>query len=146
MLPQHLPRYQCNITLPGKFRDSSSSGEIFVRIQLLGTDWTIACASELTANQLAAVHVIQKTLEQLSYGSPIDRYFNPTLHVDANKRLVKCKWRRSGKLVLLENESTPGSLKRYQHAETPDEAITRRGVFTCTQLTYSLLPKQRVKL
>lgn len=97
---------------------------------------------KVTADQHAALHIVIEVARCLLMGKSIDHTFNPTLALKAGSsdqpELVKCKWFRSGKLVIIGKAT-----RQWRHANTPIEAVERQRVFTCTREVYEATPKRR---
>lgn len=97
-------------------------------------------AGSYTQEQLAALNIIFETAKCLESGRSLDRHFNP-VQGENKYQLVKCEWLASGNLVLRDEKAT----KHYQHAESTEEAMKRRGVFTTMLDIFNNLPKRRKK-
>ena len=96
----------------------------------------------LTADENAAIHYVVELARQLLRGQPISHFQNPFLVIQEQvQKLVKCKWQRSGKLVML-GQLNPGD-KRWKNANTVEEALAKKRVFTCTMAVYDSCPKRR---
>jgi hypothetical protein len=122
---------KCNITLDDIFVEITASSTSEARVRHNGT---------LTGNENAAVSAIIETFRCLSSGKNIDRFFNPTRKFDAEVTIYKCRWERSGKLTVLDENH--GS--KFQHANNEAEAIQRKRIFTCNSDLYETLPKRRL--
>jgi hypothetical protein len=99
----------------------------------------------VTADQHAALHLIAEIARALLMGQRIDHLFVPRslqkIYINnsgPSEIFLRCQWMKSGKLIMLKECN-----KRWQHAETVDEAILRKRVFTCTRELYEILPKRR---
>jgi hypothetical protein len=103
-----------------------------------GIEPTLKLTGDVDANTHATIHVIMEVARCLMNGQSINHYFNPTVVHSEEDEYVKCQWMRSGKLV-----SSGKADKKYMHADTVDEAMLRKRVFTCTRHLYSLMPKRR---
>lgn len=130
--PKSYRDIRCNITLDDLFVEISGSSTSELRIRPSGT---------FTANENAAINALVETLRCLSSGKTIDRHFNPTRRHDEKPRVYKCKWERSGKLRVLEEDAT----SKFQHANSVEEALQRKRIFTCSSELYETLPKRRMK-
>lgn len=120
----------CNITL---------ESEAFIQIEC-GKDGmpTMRSSGTLNANESAAVHAVMETMRCLSTGKNIDHHFNPTINTEDDHTLMQCMWERSGRLKIV-----GPAKKRFMHADTPDAAMSRRRVFTCTKFVLRSLPTRR---
>ena len=99
------------------------------------------CPEPFDGQELAVLAVITETIRAWSAGVPIDRHFNPTKSSAEDLVLVLCLWERSGKLIV--KEEVPE--RKYQHADTVDEAVQRKRSFTCYRSLVSQLPSRREK-
>lgn len=98
-------------------------------------------AGELSATEHAALNFVVEIARCLLIGKSIDHTFNPTKtleRIQEEEQLVRCRWLKSGKLIMM-NECS----KRWKHAATIEEAISRQRVFTCTRNVYDSMPKRR---
>lgn len=97
---------------------------------------------EITADEHAAMFFVAEIARCLLAGRKIDTHFNPTKPLEkllAEEKLVRCKWTKSGKLLVLVDDEN----KRWKHASTVGEAMSRKRVFTCTREVYDATPKRR---
>lgn len=102
-------------------------------------------AGEITADQHSAMYFVAEIARCLLAGRSINSQFNPTKPLAIlveEEKLVRCKWTKSGKLIVIVEQET----KRWRHAETPAEAMQRKRVFTCTRAVYDACPKRRSRL
>lgn len=131
-------KIECNLWLG----EDGSKG-VMVNYNDSTTELTIEQKGSLTADEHAASHFIVELVRCLTTGRSIEHSFNPLLtpeKIKEQEQLVKCRWSKSGKLLMLGEAS-----KHWKHATSPDEAILKQRVFTCTRSTFNLTPKRRVK-
>jgi hypothetical protein len=107
-----------------------------------GQEPIVKQSGELTGPQHAASHFITELIRALSLGKSIDHLFNPYMTtmdiLQKPEELVRCKWMKSGKLILLGTSD-----KRWKHAGTVEEVLESKRVFTCSRTIYDLTPKRR---
>lgn len=125
-----MKRVECNITIGDKFIniEPNAQGEPVVKFH-----------GELSGQELAMINVFTQTIRCLTTQRPIDHYFNPTITDEDANQIVKCEWLRSGKLVV--RQTNYG--KKFQHALTVSEALTKRRIFTCPRYLLRQLPRRR---
>lgn len=93
----------------------------------------------LSPNEVTAVSIFSETLRCLSQGKPLDLHFKPLENPADRTTIYLCKWLKSGRLqVKSENYG-----KRYQHADSVDEALIRKRTFTCSRATFCQIPPRR---
>lgn len=97
--------------------------------------------STITQDEFAMLGVISSMVRQLTSGNPLCYTFKPEEEVDIH-RLVMCEWLINGTLRI-----KPGvAARRYQHAETEEEALQRGRSFTCEYSLALRLPQKRKPL
>ncbi len=115
---------------------STGNGSLFVNIgkeiEFLGRT--------LSHQEISAVALIAQIVEKLNTEEL-------ELSISANVKdsnlilsddVVRCEWMRSGNLMLRGKAE-----KHVNFCETPEEAISKKGVFTCAMCVYMQLPKNR---
>lgn len=112
----------------------------------LGCEPTVTQQGQLTGPEHAAAHFITEVVRCLTLDKSIDHTFCPIKSQPppvATERFIKCIWQRSGNLIML-GELEDGQ-KRWKHANTVEEAMEAKRVFTCTRATYAAMAKRRPK-
>lgn len=113
-----------------------------------GQEPTLKQQGELSGPEHAAAHFIMEVVRCLTLDKSIDHTFNP-FHKQTQpppaktEKYIKCIWQKSGNLIML-GELEEGQ-KRWKHANTVEEAVESKRVFTCTRATYAAMPKRRPK-
>lgn len=117
-------------------------GNAFCQFTPLGD---IIINGELTSDQMAGIAMINEILRRLRSGRLVQYDFDPIM-LDNEERLVHCEWLKSGNLKIHKNND--GSLeiptRRWNHAWTRAEAMSRARGFTCTLSLLQMLPRRRV--
>lgn len=86
----------------------------------------------------AMAGIISSMMRIIMSGKPLCFVFRPEQEVDLT-RLVMCEWLLSGTLRI-----KPGvAARRYQHAETAEQALVRTRAFTCEYALALRLPAKR---
>lgn len=94
----------------------------------------------LNQDELAMVGIISSLVRQLTIGNPLCYVFKPEEEIEVH-RLVMCEWMINGGLRIKPGTAT----RKYQHAETQEEALKRERSFTCEYSLAIMLPKKREK-
>lgn len=110
-----------------------------------GAEPTVTQQGDLSGPEHAAAHFIVELVRCLSLGKSIDHTFNPIRDKPQplEEKLVKCIWQKSGILIML-GDLEEGK-KKWKHAESVEEALEAKRVFTCTRYIYNAVPKRRPK-
>lgn len=103
-----------------------------------GKQTSIRTSADLSMEEMEALTCITETLSCLSSGKQLGPYFNPTVNHAYENAVVRCKWSRSGKLVIIGE-----SEKRFLHAETVEECLLRQRTFTTIRSVAKNLPSKR---
>ena len=137
MTPLKYPRaITCNLSLGTAF--------IQIKNEYAGEPLQMMSDKPLSVQEASAVHCIMQSLNALSSGKNVEAYFNPIPRdvmemEESRKVVVRCRWRRSGTLLI----GTTPTTKKYLHATTVSEALSRKRAFTCTLLIANQLPVTR---
>lgn len=92
----------------------------------------------ITQDEMAMLGIISSMMRTIMSGNPLCFVFKPEQEVDIH-RLVTCEWLGNG--VLRIKEGKPH--RKYQHAETQEQAVSREKSFTCPYSLALVLPKKR---
>ena len=123
-----------------KSRSSFSWAAVFHTVKGLvkiDGDGTVEIVGDLSSEEMAVAATITQCLVCLRNGRLVDFKIDPNSFTLADE-IVKCQWMPSGNLLHRGKAD-----KHYQYATTAEEAMSRRGVFTCQEKLYLLLPKKR---
>lgn len=117
-------------------------GNAFCQFTTMGD---VVFNGEVTSDQMAALAMINEILRRLRSGRLIQYDFDP-LSLDNEERLVHCEWLPSGNLKMHKNKD--GSLevptRKWHHAWTQAEAMSRPRGFTCLLSLAQTLPRRRI--
>ena len=105
-------------------------------------DTTLAFVGEAFPGRFVSfIDVMRQLIQAYEKGIDIERWFTPDRNVERDTEMIKCQWRSDGTLRVIE-EHAP---KRFLHASSVDEAMSRSRNFTCSRYLYKVCPKRRGK-
>lgn len=93
---------------------------------------------ELSGDMVAVLNVMNEVGRALAKNVPIDRHFEPKIDLAKDQKLVKGRWVRGHKRLVSENPS-----RKWNHCDTPDEALAIPRTFTCTMQVFNMIPEKR---
>lgn len=104
-----------------------------------GKDLNIRFVGEPSRRQLDLSSMLMAVMNAYARGLELELLRPITdLHCkDYSEKIYKCRWSKGGKLSLLDDDYS----KKYLHANSVQEAITRSRVFTCSESVYAMIPK-----
>lgn len=131
-------------SLPSKDIEANLNiGPTFVQFDVFGGA-KVSGHGSLTGDELAGLAMINEILRRLRTGKLLTYDFDP-IALTNDQEIVLCEWLKSGNLKI--NTTADGNYyhppRRWQHADTIEDATTRDRSFSCTLALAMLLPKRR---
>jgi hypothetical protein len=128
---------------PKDIRGFIQLNQTFIQFDTAGT--VEIKGAPLTADEMAAIAHVSELLRRLRTGKVITYDFDPLAFQDG-ERMISCEWLPSGNLKLNMDDSgeNPRQVnKRYDHAFSISQAMSKHRTFTCSLNLYMMLPRRR---